>query len=53
MTTLHGKTAIVVGASRGLGLGVAQAIGAAGASVVAIARINAAESDPESSGGSM
>ena len=53
MTTLHGKTAIVVGASRGLGLGVAQAFGAAGASVVAIPRSNAAESDPESSDGSM
>jgi NAD(P)-dependent dehydrogenase (short-subunit alcohol dehydrogenase family) len=38
MTALHGKTALVVGASRGLGLGVAQAFRAAGASVVAVAR---------------
>jgi NAD(P)-dependent dehydrogenase (short-subunit alcohol dehydrogenase family) len=38
VTDLHGTTAIVVGASRGLGLGVAQAFSAAGASVVAVAR---------------
>jgi NAD(P)-dependent dehydrogenase (short-subunit alcohol dehydrogenase family) len=38
MTELAGKTTIVVGASRGLGRGVAEAFGAAGASVVAVAR---------------
>jgi NAD(P)-dependent dehydrogenase (short-subunit alcohol dehydrogenase family) len=38
MTALQGQTAMVVGASRGLGLGIAQAFSAAGASVVAIAR---------------
>lgn len=38
MPDLYGKTAVVVGASRGLGLGVAQALSSAGASVVAVAR---------------
>lgn len=38
MTALTGKSAIVVGASRGLGRGVAQSLSAAGASVLAIAR---------------
>ena len=38
MSTLDGKSAIVVGASRGLGRGVAQSLSAAGASVLAIAR---------------
>jgi len=38
MSTLNGKTAIVVGASRGLGRGVAQSLSEAGASVLAIAR---------------
>jgi NAD(P)-dependent dehydrogenase (short-subunit alcohol dehydrogenase family) len=38
MPTLDGKSAIVVGASRGLGRGVAQSLSAAGASVLAIAR---------------
>jgi NAD(P)-dependent dehydrogenase (short-subunit alcohol dehydrogenase family) len=36
--TADGKTAIVIGASRGLGRGVAEAFGAAGASVLAIGR---------------
>lgn len=35
---LEGKTAVVVGASRGLGRGVAESLSAAGASVLAIAR---------------
>jgi NAD(P)-dependent dehydrogenase (short-subunit alcohol dehydrogenase family) len=35
---LEGKNAVVVGASRGLGRGVAQALSAGGASVFAIAR---------------
>jgi 3-oxoacyl-[acyl-carrier protein] reductase len=38
MSELSGKTAIVVGASRGLGRGVATAFAEAGASVVAVAR---------------
>src|SRR5262249_28359221 len=38
MNTLTGKTALVVGASRGLGRGIAQAFDARGASVVAVAR---------------
>lgn len=38
MNDLTGKRAIVVGASRGLGRGIAEAFGAAGASVVAVAR---------------
>ncbi|HEX3690302.1 MAG TPA: SDR family oxidoreductase [Solirubrobacteraceae bacterium] len=38
MSRLEGKSAIVVGASRGLGRGVAQSLSAAGASVLAIAR---------------
>jgi NAD(P)-dependent dehydrogenase (short-subunit alcohol dehydrogenase family) len=38
MSDMHGKTAMVVGASRGLGRGVAEAFAAAGASVVAVAR---------------
>jgi NAD(P)-dependent dehydrogenase (short-subunit alcohol dehydrogenase family) len=38
MSDMHGKTAVVVGASRGLGRGVAEAFAAAGASVVAVAR---------------
>jgi NAD(P)-dependent dehydrogenase (short-subunit alcohol dehydrogenase family) len=38
MPTLDGTNAIVVGASRGLGRGVAQSLSAAGASVLAIAR---------------
>ncbi|HKE98948.1 MAG TPA: SDR family oxidoreductase [Actinomycetes bacterium] len=38
MNELAGKTAIVVGASRGFGRGVTEAFGAAGATVVALAR---------------
>lgn len=38
MSTLESKSAIVVGASRGLGRGVAQSLSAAGASVLAVAR---------------
>ncbi len=37
MTDFAGKTVVVVGASRGLGRGVAEAFGAAGAGVVAVA----------------
>jgi len=45
MSDLHGKTAMVVGASRGLGLGIAQALSGAGASVVAVARGGSQSSD--------
>lgn len=38
MNTLSGKTALVVGASRGLGRGIAVAMAAAGASVIAVSR---------------
>ena len=38
MNSLIGRTALVVGASRGLGRGIAQAFGASGASVIAVAR---------------
>jgi NAD(P)-dependent dehydrogenase (short-subunit alcohol dehydrogenase family) len=42
MTALTGKTALVVGASRGLGRGIALALDKAGAKVVAVARDRAA-----------
>ncbi|MBV8733762.1 MAG: SDR family oxidoreductase, partial [Solirubrobacterales bacterium] len=42
MSKLDGKNAVVVGASRGLGRGVAESLSAAGASVFAIAREYAA-----------
>jgi len=45
MSDLKGKTAIVVGASRGLGRGVAIAFASAGAQVVAVARNAAALAD--------
>jgi NAD(P)-dependent dehydrogenase (short-subunit alcohol dehydrogenase family) len=38
MNSLTGKTALVVGASRGLGRGIAQAFGSNGATVIAVAR---------------
>ena len=38
MARLDGKTAVVVGASRGFGRGIAQSLSGAGASVLAIAR---------------
>ncbi len=45
MPGLEGKVAVVVGASRGLGRGVAQALSAAGATVVAIGRDQAGLSE--------
>ena len=38
MNDLTGRTAVVVGASRGLGRGIARALAAGGAQVVAVAR---------------
>src|SRR5260370_18109477 len=47
MSTLSGKTAtIVVGASRGLGHGIATAFSAAGAPVVAVSRTTASYPEP-------
>jgi NAD(P)-dependent dehydrogenase (short-subunit alcohol dehydrogenase family) len=46
MTDLSGKTTIVVGASRGLGRGIATAFAAAGAPVVAVSRTAAAFAEP-------
>jgi NAD(P)-dependent dehydrogenase (short-subunit alcohol dehydrogenase family) len=50
MTDLSGKTILVVGASRGLGRGVAMALAGAGATVIALAR--SAITAPERAGGS-
>src|SRR5262245_32360207 len=46
MSALTGKTTIVVGASRGLGRGVATAFAEAGAPVIAVARTAAAFPEP-------
>src|SRR5262245_14515493 len=46
MIDLSGKTTIVVGASRGLGRGIALAFSGAGAHVVAVSRTAAAFPDP-------
>ena len=48
MNNLSGKTALVVGASRGLGHGIATAASQAGASVVAVARSATTFPEPES-----
>jgi 3-oxoacyl-[acyl-carrier protein] reductase len=45
-TSLSNKTTIVVGASRGLGRGIATAFAQAGARVIAVSRTPAAESEP-------
>jgi NAD(P)-dependent dehydrogenase (short-subunit alcohol dehydrogenase family) len=50
MTTLSGKTTIVVGASRGLGHGIAVALAEAGANVVAVSRTPAAFPEPNEAG---
>ncbi|OBG33252.1 short-chain dehydrogenase [Mycobacterium alsense] len=49
--SLKGKTALVVGASRGLGRGIATAASGAGASVIAVSRGATTFPDPRSGGG--
>ncbi len=53
MTDLKGKTALVAGASRGLGRGIALALDKAGASVVAVARDPAALAELAATGASI
>ncbi len=53
MTELTGKTALVVGASKGLGRGIALAFGKAGTQVVAVARDAAALSELAAAGRDM
>ena len=50
MSDLSGTTAIVVGASRGLGHGIATALADAGGRVVALARTAAAFPEPANTG---
>ena len=52
-TELSGKTTIVVGASRGLGCGIATAFAQAGAPVVAVARTATALTNPANGGGTI
>jgi NAD(P)-dependent dehydrogenase (short-subunit alcohol dehydrogenase family) len=53
MTKPSGKTTIVVGASRGLGRGIATALADAGAQVVAVSRTAAAFPEPANGGGNI
>jgi NAD(P)-dependent dehydrogenase (short-subunit alcohol dehydrogenase family) len=53
MSDLSGKTTVVVGATRGLGRGIATALAEAGASVVAIGRTAAACTDPANGAGTI
>jgi 3-oxoacyl-[acyl-carrier protein] reductase len=53
MGDLSGRTTIVVGASRGLGRGIATALAGAGAPVVAVARTAAAFPDPADGAGTI
>ena len=53
MTDLSGKTTVVVGASRGLGRGIATALAEAGASVVAVGRTAAACPEPANGAGTI
>jgi NAD(P)-dependent dehydrogenase (short-subunit alcohol dehydrogenase family) len=53
MNDLSGKTALVVGASRGLGRGIATAAAEAGASVIAVARSATTFPEPASGAGSI
>lgn len=50
MNNLSGKTALVVGASRGLGRGIALATATAGASVIAVSRSATTFSEPSGAG---
>src|ERR687891_2196962 len=53
MSDLSGRTTIVVGASRGLGRGIATAFAEAGASVVAVSRTAAAFPEPANGAGTI
>jgi NAD(P)-dependent dehydrogenase (short-subunit alcohol dehydrogenase family) len=53
MNNLSGQTALIVGASRGLGRGIATAAAEAGASVVAVSRTATTFPDPANGGGSI
>ena len=53
MNDVTGRTTIVVGASRGLGHGIATAFAEAGAPVVAVARASAAFAKPANDAGSI
>jgi 3-oxoacyl-[acyl-carrier protein] reductase len=53
MSELSGKTTIVVGASRGLGHGIAVALAEAGASVIAVSRTAVAFPEPANGSGSI
>ena len=53
MSDLSGKTTIVVGASRGLGRGIALAFAAAGARVIAVSRTTLAFPDPATGAGAI
>ncbi len=53
MSGVSGQTALIVGASRGLGRGIAEAFAAAGASVVAVARHETVPAESANSTGGM
>ena len=53
MSDLSGRTTIVVGASRGLGRGIATAFAEAGAPVVAVSRTAATFPEPANGAGSI
>jgi NAD(P)-dependent dehydrogenase (short-subunit alcohol dehydrogenase family) len=53
MNNLSGMTTIVVGASRGLGRGIAEAFAAGGAPVIAVSRTAAACAEPTSGAGTI
>jgi NAD(P)-dependent dehydrogenase (short-subunit alcohol dehydrogenase family) len=53
MNSLSGKTALIVGASRGLGRGIATAAAEAGASVIAVSRSATTFPDPANGAGSI
>jgi 3-oxoacyl-[acyl-carrier protein] reductase len=53
MSNLSGRTTVVVGASRGLGRGIATAFAAAGAPVVAVSRTAAEFPDPSNGAGTV